>query len=487
MLRNLILKFKESTKISSKFFKMAESLAQAEEVIGKRPATEDHEPVVPKKKKKKKGQPVTLGPSENAKRKIALLVSYNGAGYYGVQINRGFATIESELFPALVKIGAIQPDHAETPSKMWFQRGSRTDKGVSAVGQTFSLKAKLVPDFVQKMNENLPEKIRIMGYIRTTNAFDSKNFCCSRTYMYMMPTFSFAPVEKFITNEYRTGPEIIERVREVLKRFLGTHKFHNFTSGVKFSDACASRYMIKFECSDPYVRDGVEFVTLHVKGQSFMLHQIRKMIGITIAIVRGYCGENVIDKCWGPVQVDVPKAPGLGLVLEELHFDGYNKKFGCDGIHDPIDWTPFRESQEKFKEEHIISDIVAQEKEDRVMFNWMRTLQFHNFGEPRSEGSEKPWANVARMLREKSSPPPTEQTTDTAAQEDGEPPIVGDSAACEVKDSTNSTVPEVTIDTTVSEGTTDVIHNSTPVSPVKADTEPRSESTSDLSAESASR
>jgi len=31
--------------------------------------------------------------------------------------------------------------------------------------------------------------------------------------------------------------------------------------------------------------------------------------------------------------VETPKAPGLGLVLEQPHFVSYNSRFGTDGIH----------------------------------------------------------------------------------------------------------------------------------------------------------
>ncbi|XP_059162990.1 pseudouridylate synthase 1 homolog [Physella acuta] len=223
--------------------------------------------------------------------------------------------------------------------------------------------------------------------------------------MYMMPTFAFAPLEKFITEDYRTTPEILQRVQEILTRFKGTHKFHNFTSGVKYEQACASRYIIKFECSEPYVRDGLEFVTLRVKGQSFMLHHIRKMIGLTIAILRGYCGESVIDSSWGPEKVDIPKAPGLGLVLEQLHFNGYNQKFGSDGVHELIDWSSYEDVVEKFKEEQIIASIVEKEKSEKVMFNWLRTLQFHNFDMPRLESPEKPWAHITKNSKAGNSSP----------------------------------------------------------------------------------
>lgn len=64
-----------------------------------------------------------------------------------------------------------------------------------------------------------------------------------------------------------------------------------------------------------------------------MLHQIRKMIGLVMAICRGLASKDVITKAWMKDRVDLPIAPGLGLVLEEPHYDKYNKKYGSDGIH----------------------------------------------------------------------------------------------------------------------------------------------------------
>jgi len=42
---------------------------------------------------------------------------------------------------------------------------------------------------------------------------------------------------------------------------------------------------------EPYVRDGLEFAVMTVKGQSFMIHQIRKMIGEFVSIGH-YCHAN---------------------------------------------------------------------------------------------------------------------------------------------------------------------------------------------------
>ena len=67
-----------------------------------------------------------------------------------------------------------------------------------------------------------------------------------------------------------------------------------------------------------FERDGLEFAVITVKGQSFMLHQIRKMIGMAMAVTRGFTGEDKVEETWKMDRIDVPRAPGLGLMLEEV-------------------------------------------------------------------------------------------------------------------------------------------------------------------------
>jgi tRNA pseudouridine38-40 synthase len=54
--------------------------------------------------------------------------------------NPGHATIEEELMRAFRESGAIAPEWFEIPQKAFFQRASRTDKGVSAAKMVVSLK-----------------------------------------------------------------------------------------------------------------------------------------------------------------------------------------------------------------------------------------------------------------------------------------------------------------------------------------------------------
>ena len=173
--------------------------------------------------------------------------------------------------------------------KRSFQRAARTDKGVSAAANLVSLKMELDDNTLEKLNETLPKQIRVFGYNKVTQSFDCKQNCDARTYIYILPTFAFCPIEEILTENFRASDQVIKRVNETLNIFCGTHNFHNCTSGKKYTDPSAKRYIISFECSKPFIKDGHEFAVIKVKGQSFMLHQIRKMIGLVLGVVLG-CG-----------------------------------------------------------------------------------------------------------------------------------------------------------------------------------------------------
>lgn len=50
-----------------------------------------------------------------------------------------------------------------------------------------------------------------------------------------------------------------------------------------------------------------------------MLHQIRKMVGLTIAMARGLASLETLQRAWKTERLDLPVAPGLGLILEEVN------------------------------------------------------------------------------------------------------------------------------------------------------------------------
>lgn len=224
-----------------------------------------------------------------------------------------------------------------------------------------------------------------------TQGFNSKNNCDARTYTYMLPTVAFSPKD-YDTSDitaFRLESETLQRVNRLFALYKGTHNFHNFTSQKAANDPSARRYITEMSCGEPFICSNTEFAVITVRGQSFMLHQIRKMIGLVIAVIRGYAKEEVMERSWGQEKVDVPKAPGLGLVLDKVHFDRYNKRFGGDGLHERLEWDSEGEAVKAFKEAHIYPTIVETECQERSMLSWMASLPIHDFEASTPDAKQK--------------------------------------------------------------------------------------------------
>lgn len=228
---------------------------------------------------------------------------------------------------------------------------------------------------------------------RVTKGFNSKEKCCGRTYTYTVPTVAFAHHTEQIADPvaYRCDPAQVERLNQLLAMFVGTKCFHNFTSRKEFIDPSAKRFIVSFECAAPFVepQHGVQLAVLKVKGQSFMLHQIRKMVGLTLAVLRGHTEAETISRAFGERRIDVPMAPGLGLVLDQVHYDRYNERYAADGIHEALSWEREEPKIQGFFDTFIMPTIVETEVREASMVNWMQTLSLHTYAE-RVEGRNEP-------------------------------------------------------------------------------------------------
>lgn len=163
---------------------------------------------------------------------------------------------------------------------------------------------------------------------------------------------------------YRISPERLQRVRSTLSRFVGTQNFHNYTVDKTAKDASAKRVIRSFTISDsPLIKHDTEWLSLKVHGQSFMMHQIRKMVSMTALIVRCGCHEGRIQDSYLHEKMSIPKAPGLGLLLERPLFDAYNEKLVKQFDREPIEFRKFEGVMEEFKQREIYERIWREEEE----------------------------------------------------------------------------------------------------------------------------
>ncbi|KAK2875181.1 hypothetical protein FQN49_001718, partial [Arthroderma sp. PD_2] len=175
-------------------------------------------------------------------------------------------------------------------------------------------------------------------------------------------------------NEYRIPPERLSRINEALGLYVGTRNFHNYTIQKTFRDPSAKRLIKSFKISrDPVVINGTEWLSLKVHGQSFMMHQIRKMVAMVALLVR--CGADIhrIDESYKRTRIPIPKAPGLGLLLERPIFDGYNKK-ATDLGREPIDFAKYEKEMDDFKLREIYQRIFTEEAEKHSFGNFFNHI-----------------------------------------------------------------------------------------------------------------
>ncbi|KAI9675400.1 MAG: tRNA pseudouridine synthase 1 [Caeruleum heppii] len=167
---------------------------------------------------------------------------------------------------------------------------------------------------------------------------------------------------------YRISAARLARVRDALHLYVGTHNFHNYTVDKKFRDPSAKRHIKSFVADEPFVMGGLEWISLKVHGQSFMMHQIRKMIGMMALVVRSGCCLDRITESYGPDKISIPKAPGLGLLLERPVFDTYNERAVRELNREKIDFDKYEDEINDFKKREIYERIYREEGSENHAF-----------------------------------------------------------------------------------------------------------------------
>jgi len=325
---------------------------------------------------------------KKSKKKVAMLVSFLGTNYVGMQMNEKQKTIHSLIEYAMYQGGFLSPSNFGYPSKYSWSNSARTDKGVHALAQVVSCKIEIplgmtLNDVRKGINQYLPNDIKVLDIIKVTKGFNAKTSRDKVRYQYILPSYILLDPKELCkifqdcdismdrtkqtsvkddndsTNDddsdtkttlraniftkeeiqklqskltsYRLPQSKLDNFQKVLQTYKGTHSFHNYTNRKKPGDASCKRYILSFDVIpaqtqiSPY--DNSQWIVTQVVGQSFLLHQIRKMISMAIDVCRGSVPDiNIMDKSFDPLKViPLDVAPSQGLLLEMSYFDGYNK------------------------------------------------------------------------------------------------------------------------------------------------------------------
>lgn len=372
--------------------------------------------------------------TNTVKRKIALFLGFLGTKYGGFQVNVGQRTLQGEIELALYRAGMLSELNFGHPHKYSWSSSARTDKGVHACAQVCSLKVELLESDLddnleaarKRLQERLPPEIQVMDMLRTTRNFCAKTQRDRVRYQYMIPSFLLHQnyrqlledqaiplvgrremakcplaedeVKKLqaLVQGYRSTEEQRKLLQVALQKYQGTHPFHNFTKGMKIGQPQAFRFIETFSVQDPVIMCDMEWIPTQVLGQSFLLHQIRKMISLAVDVTRGAASLDLMDKALSKNEVVcVALAPAQGLFLEMSYFGGYNRRKGTQnadlpdldflqpgGAHDR--WNAFRT---KIRE-HIVDEEVKQGNFLQYLYQQECLFDYENLYQIDDDGTE---------------------------------------------------------------------------------------------------
>ena len=290
------------------------------------------------------------------KRKIAFLWGYCGITYSGIQFNNEINTLEKKLIDILCKLQYISEKNAESAQKIKMKSASRTDKGVSAIFNVTI--CKINQELTENINQILKNEFSKAGFIlyniaRVPKTFIPYRSARSREYKYFIPigvlnkniaksqidimqsseNYNIS-IEKFKhdtfewLNKSTSNTQIIDKLNFILNLFHGNHDFHNFTT--QNVQGTTIRYIKHIYANSIKKINGIEYVEVFLHGDSFIMHQIRKMIAFAIFICRNYDDNTIIEQYYNIIfsknNYYIPKAPSEYLYLYNIHFDDFNKR-----------------------------------------------------------------------------------------------------------------------------------------------------------------
>src|SRR5688572_22678466 len=238
------------------------------------------------------------------KRRIKLTLQYDGAGFFGWQVQPGVRTVQAELEAALSRL---------TDGSVTVIAAGRTDRGVHATGQVASA---LVPEkwtpaaLLRSLNAILPPDIWIMSATEVQTSFHARYDAVSRSYTYRVGTSAEAASPFRRRWCWPLGYDLSRRaLQDAAGRFKGTHSFAAFAKvgQPERGELCMVTVAdwTEWEC-------GLQF---DVTANRFLHHMVRYMVGTMVDVALKRRPASDIDQLLsdrGELETS-PPAPPEGL------------------------------------------------------------------------------------------------------------------------------------------------------------------------------
>jgi tRNA pseudouridine38-40 synthase len=253
-----------------------------------------------------------------------LVLAYDGSEFHGWQVQPDCATVQGELRDALARI---------TGEEVLPQGSGRTDAGVHALGQvaSFALVAPIPEaNLARALNRALPASIRVLSATLETSDFHARHSARAKTYEYRVFRGEICPpwLARFVYAF--NAPLDVAAMQRAAVLVCGEHDFTSFAATDPDRLERDSNLAVEGSCSNVRclhtsqwtLEAEHELLLYRVRGNGFLHHMVRNLVGTFLEVGRGNLADTEIPAILESRARERagPTAPARGLFLVNVEY-----------------------------------------------------------------------------------------------------------------------------------------------------------------------
>lgn len=255
-------------------------------------------------------------------RNLRLTLAYDGAPFFGWQVQPGRPTIQGELAAAIERV---------TGENTLPQGSGRTDAGVHALAQVagFAIDSPIPCEgLVKALNGTLPAAIRILSADEVPPGFHARHSALAKTYRYRV--FRGAICPPFLASYVCHHPYPLDEAKmaSAAGEVIGEHDFTSFAAVDPDKTRAAQESgeegpsNVRMIFSSAFRRDGEELI-YEVRGNGFLHHMVRNLVGTWFLVGKGTLSPSDIPRVLAARDRSAnpgATAPASGLYLVSVEY-----------------------------------------------------------------------------------------------------------------------------------------------------------------------
>jgi len=229
-----------------------------------------------------------LGKIMTVRMRVALKIAYDGRPFFGYQRQPNVRTVEGECIAALRAARAIVD-----PNAAFFRSASRTDRGVSAVGNVIAFDSALQPEAVVGAFNDRARGVWAWAVAAVPDGFHPRH-AEERWYRYHL-------LQRIPLHALRKGASL----------FVGVHDFRSFTSDPPRGPTTITRIDV--------MRDGPA-ILFDIRAPSFRRAMVRRIVAAVVGTATGEISEDDVRASLRGERHDFGVVPAEPLVLVDVRY-----------------------------------------------------------------------------------------------------------------------------------------------------------------------